>query len=98
MFEKAARLEPHWQTCAHSLKGLPGIVDIRNLGLLAGIELGEDAVSGRVLAKKVYEFCFEKGVLVRPVANTIVLSPPLTIGEDEVETMFATIAAALKAN
>ncbi|HEV7323142.1 MAG TPA: aminotransferase class III-fold pyridoxal phosphate-dependent enzyme [Ensifer sp.] len=97
LFERAARLEPHWQACAHSLKGLPGVVDIRNLGLLAGIELGEDPVSGKALARKVYEHCFEHGVLVRPVANTIVLSPPLTIGEDEIETIFATIEAALKA-
>ncbi len=45
-----------------------------------------------------HEHCFEHGVLVRPVANTIVLSPPLTIGEHEVETIFATIEAALKAD
>ncbi|HEV7304732.1 aminotransferase class III-fold pyridoxal phosphate-dependent enzyme [Ensifer sp.] len=98
LFERAARLEAHWQTCAHSLKGLPGVVDIRNLGLLAGIELGEDPVSGKALARKVYEYCYEHGVLVRPVANTIVLSPPLTIGEGEVEMIFATIEAALKAD
>lgn len=97
IFERAAGLEPHWEQCAHSLKGLPGVVDIRNLGLLAGIELGENAAVGKTLAKKVYEFCFERGVLIRPVANTIVLSPPLTIGKDEVETIYATIAEALRA-
>ncbi|KKX24497.1 hypothetical protein [Rhizobium sp. LC145] len=68
MFEHAASIEPIWQERTHALKGLPGIVDIRNLGLLAGIELSEDAATGKAMAKKVYDYCFEQGVLIRPVA------------------------------
>lgn len=97
IFEHAASVEPLWQECAHALKGLPGVTDIRDLGLLAGIELGEDIASGKILAKKVYDFCFANGLLVRPVANTLVLSPPLIIEEPEIETIFTTIAAGLKA-
>ncbi|APO78856.1 beta alanine--pyruvate transaminase protein (plasmid) [Rhizobium etli 8C-3] len=96
LFEHAAAVEPVWQDCAHRLRGLPGVVDIRNLGLLAGIELGADVASGKLLAKKVHDFCFEKGVLVRPVANTIVLSPPLIVSQAEIETIFETIAGVLK--
>lgn len=95
MFENAAAIEPYWQERAHGLKGLPGVVDIRNIGLLAGIELGEDAASGKALARKVYDYCFEHGVLIRPVANTIVLSPPLVISQTEIETLLNTIADGL---
>ncbi len=97
IFDHAAAIEPVWQERAHALKGLTGVVDIRNFGLLAGIELGDDIASGKAMAKKVYDFCFERGVLIRPVANTIVLSPPLVISETEIETLFSTIADALRA-
>lgn len=96
MFEHAASIEPIWQERTHALKGLPGIVDIRNLGLLAGIELSEDAATGKAMAKKVYDYCFEQGVLIRPVANTIVLSPPLIISEAEIDTLFSAITDGLK--
>jgi beta-alanine--pyruvate transaminase len=96
VFEHAASIEPLWQERAHGLKELPNVVDIRNLGLLAGIELGEDVVTGKAMAKKVYDHCFERGVLIRPVANTIVLSPPLVISETEIEMLFSTIGAALR--
>ena len=97
IFDHAAAIEPVWQERAHALKGLTGVVDIRNFGLLAGIELGDDIASGKAMAKKVYDFCFERGVLIRPVANTIVLSPPLVISETEIETLFSTIADGLRA-
>nr|WP_197995236.1 aminotransferase class III-fold pyridoxal phosphate-dependent enzyme [Neorhizobium galegae] len=96
MFEHAASIEPFWQERAHALKGLAGVADIRNLGLLAGIELGEDIAGGKAMAKKVYDYCFERGVLVRPVANTIVLSPPLVISETEMDMLFSTIAMSLR--
>src|SRR6185295_2393388 len=49
LFERAASLAPYWQEAAHSLKGLPHVVDVRNLGLVAGIELAsrEGAVGAR---------------------------------------------------
>ena len=97
IFDHAAAIEPVWQERAHALKGLTGVVDIRNFGLLAGIELGADIASGKAMAKKVYDFCFERGVLIRPVANTMVLSPPLVISETEIETLFSTIADGLRA-
>lgn len=96
LFEHATLIEPVWEEHAHALKAVPAVVDIRNIGLLAGIELGEEVASGKAMAKKVYDFCFERGVLVRPVANTIVLSPPLVISEAEIATVFSTIAAGLK--
>ncbi|WP_116285549.1 aminotransferase class III-fold pyridoxal phosphate-dependent enzyme [Rhizobium sp. LCM 4573] len=96
VFKHAASIEPTWQEQAHALRGLPGVVDIRNLGLLAGIELSEDVAHGKAMARKVYDYCFERSVLIRPVANTIVLSPPLVISEAEIDTLFSTIANGLK--
>jgi beta-alanine--pyruvate transaminase len=96
LFEHAAAIEPVWQKQVHGLKGLPGVTDIRNLGLLAGIELGQNVASGKPMVKTVYDYCFERGVLIRPVANTIVLSPPLVISEQEIDVLLSTIASGLK--
>ena len=39
LFERSAELSPYWEEGVHSLKGLPNVTDIRNLGLAAGIDL-----------------------------------------------------------
>ena len=39
LFERAASLAPAFQEAVHSLRGSPHVIDIRNLGLVAGIEL-----------------------------------------------------------
>lgn len=49
------------------------------------------------MARKVYDYCFEHGVMIRPVTNTIVLSPPLVISETKIDTLFSTITAGLRA-
>ncbi|KJC40187.1 omega amino acid--pyruvate aminotransferase [Bradyrhizobium sp. LTSP849] len=96
LFERAARMAPIWEEAAHGLRECPHVIDIRNLGLLAAIELapraGEPGARGAFAAN----YCFEKGVLVRPAGDAIVLSPPLIIQEDEIDRIFGTIADALQ--
>ncbi|WP_342358477.1 aspartate aminotransferase family protein [Terrarubrum flagellatum] len=96
LFERAAKTAPIWENAAHGLKGAPHVIDIRNLGLLAAIELapreGEPAARGAFVAS----YCFEKGVLVRGAGDTIVLSPPLIINDSEIDRIFSTIADGLR--
>ena len=71
-----------------ALKGLPHVLDIRTIGLVAGIDLASrpDAVGGR--AYEAMQKGFEQGIMMRITADTIALSPPLIIRESEISEIF----------
>ncbi|MBB6259965.1 beta-alanine--pyruvate transaminase [Paenochrobactrum gallinarii] len=96
LLTRAASLADHWQEALHSLKDLPHVIDIRNIGLVGAIELSSrpDAVGSR--AYDVFVDCFHKGLLIRVTGDTIALSPPLTIEKEQIDTIVSTIADALK--
>jgi beta-alanine--pyruvate transaminase len=96
LFQRAADLQSHWEQALHSLKGLPHIVDIRNCGLLAGVEF--EAVPGKTghFAQALHNACFERGVLVRSVGDSLVASPPLIIERAEIDRIFGTVAECLR--
>jgi beta-alanine--pyruvate transaminase len=96
LFARAASLESYWADAVHSLRGLPHVVDLRNIGLVAGIEL--EARPGAPGARGFETFlkCFEAGVLVRSTADTVALSPPLIIEKSQIDQIFETVANALR--
>lgn len=97
LFERAAEMSPYFEEAAHSLKGLPFVKDIRNLGLVCGIEL--ESVPGKPTARAfdVFQKCFwDKGVLIRTTGDIIALSPPLIINKAQVDELFGAIGEVLK--
>jgi beta-alanine--pyruvate transaminase len=98
LFERAAAMSPYFEEAAHQLRGLPYVKDIRNLGLVCGIEL--DSVPGKPgeRAFDVFLKCFwDHGILIRTTGDIIALSPPLIIDRQQIDQLFASIAAVLKA-
>jgi beta-alanine--pyruvate transaminase len=97
LFERARSLSGQFEQAAHALRGTPHVRDIRNLGLVAGIEL--ESREGRPGSRgyEVFLRCLERGVLVRYTADILALSPPLIVEPAQIEQMFATVAEALKA-
>ena len=98
LFERAAAMAPYFEEAAHSLRGLPAVKDIRNLGLVCGIEL--DGVAGKpgTRAFDVFLKCFhDKGVLIRTTGDIIALSPPLIIDRPQIDQLFDAIGSILKA-
>jgi beta-alanine--pyruvate transaminase len=93
---RAARLTPHWEAAAHSLKGLPGVIDIRTCGLIAAIELEADAQRAPTRAYDVFRACFERGLLARVTGNVLAFSPPLTIDPSQVDELFTILSAAIR--
>ncbi len=94
---RARAMEPYWEDAVHSLRGLPNVADVRNLGLVAGIELaprpGKPAErAGRVLAR-----CFDAGVLIRTTADIVALSPPLIVERGQVDRIIGTLGEAITA-
>lgn len=97
LFERAAGLEEYWRDAAFALKGLPGVLDIRTIGLLAAIDL--EPIAGKP-SRRAYEChtrCLEAGVMVRSTGDSMVLSPPLTVEKAQIDEMFGVVADALKA-
>ena len=84
LFERCAEMAPHWEETMHSLRSLKNVIDIRNLGLVAGIELS--SIPGKVGARAydVFVRAFKKGLLVRTTGDIIALSPPLIIEKAQV--------------
>src|SRR3954466_4434654 len=63
LFERAASLESYWEGAVHSLRGLPNVIDLRNIGLVAGIELDPRANAAGARGFESFLKCFESGVL-----------------------------------
>lgn len=97
LFERAAQMAPVFEAAAHSLRGLPHVKDVRNLGLVCGIEL--EPIPGKPTARAydVFERCFwQKNILLRTTGDILALSPPLVISKEQIEELFAKIGEALK--
>jgi beta-alanine--pyruvate transaminase len=90
-------IEPYWEEAAHSLKGLADVIDIRNFGLIAGIELAPRAGKPGDRAGRVFQRCFDTGLLVRQTGDIIALSPPLIIEKPHVDRIFSTLSDAITA-
>ena len=99
--DRTASLSDYFEAAAHSLKGLPMVRDIRNIGLIAGIEFEQfmdKSGAGKVgaFAFAVYLKCYELGLHVRFTGDIIAISPPLTIEKHEIDRLFNTLADAIK--
>jgi beta-alanine--pyruvate transaminase len=97
LLTRAKTLAKHWEEAAHALRGLPHVIDVRNYGLILGLEL--QSVAGKVGARafEVYTKCFERGMLIRQTADIIALSPPLIVEPAQIDQMFSTLAEVLRA-
>ena len=96
LFERARALEPVWADAAMGLKGLPHVLDIRTIGLVAGIDLASrpDGVGRRAVAAM--EKAFADGLMIRVTGETIALSPPLIISESEIAEIFDKLARVIR--
>jgi beta-alanine--pyruvate transaminase len=96
LFQRAAALAAPFAEAAHTLRGLPHVIDIRNLGLVAAIELEPRPGNPTARAFDCFLRCYEKGVLIRTTGDIIALSPPLIIQPAHIEQIFDTLASVLK--
>src|SRR5690348_4558920 len=96
VFENARALSPYWENAAHAMKGLPHVIDVRNLGLIAAVELEPIAGQPTKRAFDVFLRAYDKGLLVRTTGDIIALSPPLTITKAQIDELFGTLAQVLK--
>jgi beta-alanine--pyruvate transaminase len=97
LFERAQRLEPVMADAAMGLKGLPHILDIRTVGLVAAIDLASkpNAVGQRAFEAMSKAFA-DENVVIRIAGETIAISPPLIVSESQIGTIFDKVGRVIK--
>jgi beta-alanine--pyruvate transaminase len=96
LLTRAKSLAQHWEEAAHALRALPHVIDVRNYGLILGLELAPLAGKPGARAFEVFMKCFERGVLVRQTGDIIALSPPLIIETAQIDQIFGTLTEVLR--
>jgi beta-alanine--pyruvate transaminase len=97
LFDRARLMAPYFEAAVHALKGERHVIDIRNLGLVAGIELEPRPGAAGKRGMETHVKCFEAGALVRYTGDIIALSPPLIIEKAHIDRIVDTLRAALRA-
>lgn len=96
LFERAAEIAPYWEEALHSLKGLPHVVDIRNLGLIGAVELEPIAGEPTKRAFSAFLDAYDRNILIRTTGDIIAMSPPLIIERAHIDRLVGTLSDVLK--
>ena len=96
LLTRAAQMQDYFADALHSLKGLPNVIDIRNIGLVGGVELSPLPGEPAKRAFNVFLDCWEQGVLVRTTGDIVALSPPLIIEKTHIDRIVDVLGAAIK--
>ncbi|WP_426416744.1 aminotransferase class III-fold pyridoxal phosphate-dependent enzyme [Aestuariirhabdus sp. LZHN29] len=81
----AGPIGQYWEDALHGLRDIDSLIDIRNFGLLGAVTFAADSRFPAGPAVPVHNQCFKNGLLCRGVGDTLVMSPPLTISEQEID-------------
>ena len=92
----AQGLAEYWADALHSLKGLPHVIDLRNIGLIAAIELAPIPGKPGVRAFDAFKRAFDAGLLIRVTGDIIALSPPLVLEKTHIDELFGKLATVLR--
>jgi beta-alanine--pyruvate transaminase len=89
LLTRAGSLAHEWEDALHRLGAIPGVIDVRSIGLMAGIELESRHGAAGARGYEVLAGCFERGLLVRVTGDIVALSPPLIVDRGHIEEMVA---------
>ncbi|WP_374764440.1 aspartate aminotransferase family protein [Yunchengibacter salinarum] len=96
LLTRGTDLWDYWEDAVHSLADCPHVIDLRNMGLIAGIEMRPGPRGPGTRAFDAFLAAYEKGLLIRTTGDTIALSPPLIIEKHHIDFAFDTVRAVLK--
>lgn len=96
LFDRCLAMAPYWEDALHSLRGEPWVIDIRNLGLVGGIEL--EGIPGKPTKRafEAYLRCYDKGIHIRTTGDILALTPSLVIEKEEIDQLIDVIRATLR--
>ncbi|MEO6280592.1 aspartate aminotransferase family protein [Roseateles sp.] len=96
LLTRAATMQAEFAEALHSLRDEPNVIDVRNIGLVGGVELKPLPGEPAKRAFNIFLDCWDKGLLVRTTGDTVALSPPLIIESGHIAQIIDTLRAALR--
>ncbi len=103
LFSNVTQLGPYFQEQLKKLREIEIVGDTRGSQFMAGVELVKDKVSKEGFdpkvnsAHRVFEHCLQRGLMVRPIGNIIVLSPPLILSKEQIDNIVSVLADSIRA-
>ena len=91
-------LSPYFMDKAKELMDIDIVGDVRGQGFMLGVDLVSDRETKEplMLASTVYKKCLSRGVIVRPIGNIIVISPPLIFSSENIDQVVLTLREAIQ--
>jgi beta-alanine--pyruvate transaminase len=96
ILEHAKSVQPYWEDAIHSLRGMRHVIDLRSIGMVAGIELEPIAGKPGMRAFNAFKKAFADGILTRTTGDIIALSPPLVLEKKHIDELFGKLTNVLK--
>jgi beta-alanine--pyruvate transaminase len=97
LFARAKRLEPLYAEAAMTLKGLPGVLDVRTVGIAAGVDLAPRPGAPGERGYEAMERAFhDEDLVVRISGDTLAIAPPLIVSEAEIGEIFEKVGRVIR--
>ena len=97
LIARAAELAPLLAATVHSLRGEPGVVDVRSIGFMAAIDLEPIAGQPGLRGMQVFEAALDAGLYIRLTGDTLAIAPPFVAERGDIERLAEQLKAALRA-
>ena len=95
LFERAGELAPYWEQKLHSLRQARHVIDVRNYGLIGGVELEPRPGAPSHRGIETFNACFDAGLLARVTGDIIAFSPPLIVEKAQIDQIVDTVRGVL---
>jgi beta-alanine--pyruvate transaminase len=96
LLTRAAELQGYFAESLHSLKGEPNVIDIRNFGLVGGVELAALPGEPTKRAFNIFLDLYERGLLLRTTGDIVAISPPLIIERGQIDQIVDMLRGAIR--
>ncbi|MBS0385158.1 MAG: aminotransferase class III-fold pyridoxal phosphate-dependent enzyme, partial [Proteobacteria bacterium] len=96
LFERVRELAPYWEDAVHSLRDARHVIDIRNLGLIGGVELEPRPGAPTARALEAFRKCFDAGLLIRCTNDILAFSPPFIVEKAQIDQLVDIVRSVLK--
>ena len=96
LLTRGASMADYWQEAVHSLKGLPNVIDIRNVGLMGAVEVAPRKEGVAARGYDVMVDCFNRGLYLRMSGDSFALSPPLIVEKSHIDDIVSILGDAIK--
>ena len=96
LLTRVGEIAQYWEDAAHAMKDCPNVIDIRNIGLIAAIELAPRPGAPGARGLEAHLKAFEKGAYIRSTGDVLAFAPPLIIQKTEIDQLFQTAREVLR--